>query len=189
MDSNIINLRLDFPYVLKDQDYFSRLKIPNTGMGHFNLDSSEIIDSYLSWLNSNNLEIKLAEIFYCAPHSEIPVHSDEFKDVQCCKMNWAYCDTEVPMNWYKLEENTKLDYKYTTIGSYYLTCDLEHYILEQSAVIKNPSLVQVTKLHGVVNNTNDHWWCVSIVLKNKNSTEHRISWSQAIDILKEYIDE
>lgn len=188
MNSNIINLKIDFPYILKDENYFYKLPIPNTGMGHFTLDSSEIIEEYLRWIDSKNLAIKLAEIFYCAPHSEIPVHSDEFKDIQCCKMNWVYCDADVPMDWYSLKENTKLDYKDTNIGSYYLTCDSENYRLEQSEIIKNPSLVQVTKLHGLKNNTEKDWWCVSIVLKNKKSEAHRISWDEAIDIFAEYIN-
>jgi len=182
-----IDLDIGFPDILTNFDYFKSLKIDPLGIGHFKLEEDAIIPEYLVWIDSLGLEIKLAELFYCGAGAEIFVHSDEIKKPDCCKMNWAYCDSNVSMDWYAVKPGTSIEKHYNTIGGYYLSCDPQNYFLYKSEVLAKPSLVNVSDLHGVKNTSTDPWWCVTIVLKKKNSQEHRISWNDLLEIVTPWI--
>jgi hypothetical protein len=182
-----IDLDIGFPDILKDPDYFKTLTVDKNGIAHLKLDQSLLVPEYLTWLDSLGLEIKLAELFYCGPGAEIFVHSDEIETPNCCKMNWAYCDSEVTMDWYAVDPGTKIEQHNNTIGGYYLSCDPQHYSLYKSAAIGRPSLVNVSNLHGVKNTSNNPWWCVTIVLRKKNADEHRISWNELLEIVTPWI--
>jgi hypothetical protein len=182
----IIDLDIGHPWILKDQYYFDRLEIDKNNIGHFNLQLSDIATEFIEWLETIDLEIKLAEIFYCGPGASIPVHSDDIDPPGCCKLDWAYGDPIVTLDWYSTD--AKLEYYNNSIGGYYLTCDPSLYKLTKSATIKTPSLVNVGMLHGVTNTSNIPWWCVTLVLRKKNSFEHRINWDELSQLMRPYYD-
>ncbi|MEN6290972.1 MAG: hypothetical protein ABFD07_03005, partial [Methanobacterium sp.] len=157
-----------------------------SSMGHIKVPLEEIKEDYINWLDKNGLEIKLAEAFYCAPGASIPVHSDETDPSESCKMNWAYSEGNTPIDWYSVTPGIELEYRNNSIGGYYLTCDPENYHLAASSLIGQPSLVQISELHGVNNTTEYPWYCLCIVLKEKNSSNHRIGFKHASEILKKY---
>jgi len=188
LEGRILHLNINWNHVLID---FSRLfkfdyVYNTTGMAHARVPLSEINPNFISWLLNLGLEIKLAESFYCAPGGTIPVHSDEVDPPGCCKLNWAYCDETVMLDWYDSSPDVSLEYRDNSIGGYYLTCDPENYSISSSSIIRTPSIVQVSDLHGVTNDTNSPWYCFCLVLRRHNSTAHRISWNDAVDIFKEY---
>jgi hypothetical protein len=182
-----VDLDIGFPNILRNPKYFKTLIVEENSIAHFKLANSVLIPEYLTWLDSLNLEIKLAELFYCGAGAEIFVHSDEIKTPNCCKMNWAYCDSDVAMDWYTVTPGVELEHQDNDIGGYCLRCDPQHYSLYKSAVIGTPSLVNVGDLHGVKNTSNDPWWCVSVVLRKKDSYEHRIGWNELIEIVTPWI--
>lgn len=182
-----IDLDIEFPNILRDPEYFKTLIVEETGIAHFKLSNSVLLPEYLTWIDSLGLEIKLAELFYCGAGAEIFVHSDEIKTPNCCKMNWAYCDSEVAMDWYAIAPGAEIEQRDNTIGGYYLSCDPEKYSLYKSEVLGRPSLVNVSDLHGVKNTSKDPWWCVTVVLRKKNSDEHRISWNELLEIVRPWI--
>jgi len=187
--NRIVDLDIGYDYVLKSKNYLERINynIDAAGMGHVRIPISTIKDDFIHWLGLLGLEIKLAECFYCAPNGSIPVHSDETNPPGCCKLNWAYCESSVTIDWYDYSKDIKLEYKDNSVGGYYLTCDPEHYQLSSSAIVGKPSLVQVSDLHAVTNNTGSPWYCFCLVLKKKNQENHRINWNEATEIFKSYI--
>jgi hypothetical protein len=182
-----IDLDIGFPNILRNPNYFETLVVDTAEIKHFKLDNSVLIPEYLDWLDSLGLEIKIAELFYCGAGAEIFVHSDEIKTPNCCKMNWVYCKSQVPMDWYLLNTEAEIKQRNNTIGGYYLSCDPHHYSLYKSELIASPSLVNVSDLHGVKNTSADPWWCVAVVLKKKNSQNHRINWKDLVEIIKPWI--
>lgn len=182
-----IDLDIGFADILRNTEYFKTLSVDPEGIAHFKLDNDVLNPGYLEWLDSLGLEIKLAELFYCGAGAEIFVHSDEINTPDCCKMNWAYCDSSVPMDWYTVAPGTEIEQRNNTIGGYYLSCDPQHYSLYKSEMIAQPSLVNVSALHGVKNTSTEPWWCVTVVLKKKASHEHRISWTDLLEIVTPWI--
>jgi hypothetical protein len=183
---NIIDIRDAVPHPLKDLSTF--LELTSDTIGHFSLQDNDISEEFINWLAKYRVEIKLAEVFYCAPGAEVPVHSDDIEPVGCCKLSWAFGKTAVPMEWYEVQQGTELFYKNNSIGGYYLTCSPEHYSLSEIGYINNPSLVRVDILHGVRNLTHTPWWCLCIVPRKINGSHHRITWDEALEIFKEVIN-
>jgi hypothetical protein len=180
----IFDLDLDIP-ILKNKNHINDLEVSGLKIGHFKLSNEQISNEYLEWILNLNLVIDWAEIFYCAPGERIFIHSDDVFPEGCCKMNWVFGKENIPINWYKT--NSVLEYRETTIGGYYYTCDEADMYFDFSAYINNPSIIRVDRLHGVENNTEHAWWCVAIVLKEINGITHRITWDQAPSIFKDYI--
>jgi hypothetical protein len=179
----IFDLELDLP-VLANANYLDTLEVTDLEIAHFNLPISEINEQYLNWISNLNLVIDWSEIFYCAPGSEIFIHSDDIYPEGCCKMNWSYGKSQVPISWYKA--SAPLTYRDNGIGGYYYACDSEDMTLDFSACVNNPSIIRVDLLHGVKNETSYPWWCVSIVLKEPEGPTHRVTWEQALIIFKNY---
>jgi hypothetical protein len=178
----IIDLNIGHDWILKDPNHFNKLTCPVDGMGHFSLTNDDLNTEFLSWLDTLGLEPKMSEMFYCGPGSSIPVHSDDTDPPGCCKLDWAYGG--VVMDWYTTD--AKLEYYNNTIGGYYLTCDSSLMKLNESAKLATPSLVNIGDLHGVTNHTDTPWWIVCVVLRKKNSEEHRINWDELSSLLKPY---
>ena len=185
IEGKILHLDIGQPYILKTEEYLYNIDYGST-MGHVKIPLEEIKEEYVEWLAENGLEIKLAEAFFCAPGATIPVHSDETEPGDSCKMNWAYSKGEILIDWYSVKDGINLEYRNNTIGGYYLTCDPENYQLSASSLISQPSLVQISDLHGVNNTTEHPWYCLCIVLREKNSKNHRIGFQHAAKILKKY---
>lgn len=182
-----IDLDINIPDILKDLD-FSRFNVEGKPLGHFKLSNEDLNLRYIEWLNSLDLDIKLAELFYCAPHSDIFIHSDIIDPPAiCCKMIWVYSQADVPMDWYELTDGAELELHNNTIGGHYYTAPLEKYEFYKSELIGKPSMVNVSDLHGVVNTTDSEWWCVSIVLRRKTSDQHRIHWADLYEKIKPWI--
>ena len=182
-----IDLDIGITDILQNLD-FSRFDIQGKTLGHFKLSNEDLDPNYIDWLDSLNLDIKLAELFYCAPHSDIFIHSDIIDPPAiCCKMNWVYSRADVPMDWYQLIDGAELELHNNTIGGHYYTAPPEKYKFYKSELIGLPSMVNVSDLHGVANPTDSDWWCVSIVLRQKDSHKHRIHWDELYEKVKPWI--
>jgi hypothetical protein len=182
-----IDLDIKISDILQNLD-FSRFDIQGKTVGHFRLTNEDLNPKYIEWLDSLDLGIGFAELFYCAPHSNIFVHSDIIDPPEtCCKMNWVYCEEDVPMNWYQLIEGAELEFHDNTIGGHYYTAPPEKYEFYKSELVRKPSIVNVSDLHGLINTSNSDWWCVGIVPGPKETPMNRIHWDQLYEKVKPWI--
>lgn len=178
----VVFLSEDIPEVVETKEV---LKV-DCAPGKFvqkEIDLLDVNPELLTWLTERGLEIKLAEMFYCAPGSVVPDHYDDIEPEGCCKLIWTYGDEDIPLTWYTVKDHARPVYKNNSIGGYYLTCNKEDYAVDRKVMIKNPSLIRVDKLHGVSNITETDWCAVTLVLRKTGSSEHRAGWNELIEIL------
>lgn len=186
MELPLRHLDIGFDWILKDKGHFKKLKAPDQGFGHYTLEIDDIDQDFISWLNDNDLDIKMAEIFWIPPGETVPVHSDEIDTPGACKLNWGYSDQGVFMDWYEKYQGAVIKKEWNTIGGYYLTCDEEYLDLVWTKALRKPSLVNIGEMHGAVNHSDEDWWIVCTVLKGLGSDQHRLEWDKILEILGKY---
>lgn len=181
-----VDLDIGLSWILKDPNYFSKLSTDGKDYAHFKISEDELVDELHRWINELGLKIKLAELFHCSPGKSIFVHSDILEPPHiCCKLNWVYGVDG--MDWYQLKPGIELEYHNNTIGGHYWATDPKNYELYINRKVNRPSLVNVSDLHGIRNNSNESWWCLSLVLKKQDSDEHRIHWNELYEKVKPWI--
>jgi len=179
---HIIPLSTSIPEVLIDKSVLD-VDCEEKSFVQKELDKSALNPELIDWLQYNGLEIKLAEMFYCDIGSKVPDHFDDVEPIGCCKIIWTYGSENVPITFYKVDDQAEKIYKNNSIGGYYLTCDEEDYSFAESVIVKNPSLIRVDKLHGVENNTYSPWCAVTLVLRKIDGDSHRASWKELVEVL------
>lgn len=180
------DLDIGIEYILKDLDYFSKLPITNEAPAHFIIPKNIISVEFYSWLNSNNLELEHAELFYCPPKGNIFIHVDEIYPSDSCKINWVYDQGETLMRWYKLKEHKELQLLKSPIGTNYWAADQKDCTLEYQYRIGKPTLINASEIHDVINPSNHRRFCVSIVVKVIGE-DLRVGYSRLKDLLKDYV--
>lgn len=171
--------------------YYKHLMIPfdfkpvypkdNSPMTSYDL--KKIPDEMTRWLDTKNLEIVHGEVFYLSPAGvdSLPIHIDGAQIDDHVKINFVYCDTPSFMNWYNINDETKLVRSQTPIGTNYISANLEDCEKVCTAEIGQPSLVNVGRLHDISSVQSDRY-CFSFVLKEKAS-EINLQWNRAIELL------
>jgi hypothetical protein len=92
------------------------------------------------------------------------------------------------MKWWELKNPTApLKYKLTPIGTRYLHFEEDECIEVASAVIGQPSLVNVGVPHSVDNRGCDARWCLSYVIWDLEKRDI-LQWDDALIKLSKYID-
>jgi len=177
--------------------YHHRLNIPVTFQPEFPKNTNAAVLPYtknqinkelINWLLNISVGIKHCEVFYLSPDSQsnhvIHLDGESFDDH--VKLNFAYCETEELMNWFIPKENAILISKKTPIDTTYIETNEDQCILVHQAIIGQPSLVNVGQLHNI-SDVKSPRYCFSFVL-SKLETNKRLTWDDAVEIFKDYIE-
>jgi len=138
--------------------------------------SEEIIEFFLS-----KDIIVGSELFFVPPFINSNIHADDVGDI--IKFNWIFGGSGSAMQWWKPKVEKPVVYtehKSPTIRYATNEVDLLH-----SAVIKQPSMVQVGIPHNVKNKAENRW-CVSVIPLFK-ITRQRLTWADGIQLFSDYI--
>ena len=187
MNRYCLHLDIGLDYILKDPDYFSRLDVTEKKIAQWLIPQEALSNDFISWYESLGLDLWYRELFYTAPHENIFLHSDEINPSSCCKLNWVYDQGNTVMNWYEPNDGISLEwYQNPFVGGSYYSCEEGKYHYAHSDSIQKPSLVNVTALHDVKNNSDYPRWCVSIAFREVGA-EQRLQWDRAVEIFKPYL--
>lgn len=188
MNDYAIDLDVGMDWILKDPEYLKKLDVAEKYAAHFKLKTDDISETLVSWLDNLGLEIYYAEIFYSSAGGDIFLHSDEIDPPNCCKLNWVYDQGNTVMHWYELNPGVELTKFNNTIGGLYWSTEKENCQHVYSHVVKKPTLVNVSKLHKVDNNSDHGRFAISIVPREKNlNAPKRLQWGTALTIFKPFI--
>lgn len=175
-------------WILKNKNYFSELQLKNNeGISQWLIPQEALSEKFITWYESLGLDIWYRELFYTPPNGNIFLHSDEIYPNKCCKLNWVYDQGNTTMEWYEPKEGVELEWQENKfVGGSYYSCLDEECDFVHSDIVKTPSLVNVSALHLVKNNSNFPRWCVSIAFIEKNA-EKRLQWDRALEIFKDHL--
>jgi len=153
----------------------------------WNLPIDRIDPRIRGWLAIRGVEVHHAEIFYTAPRWSTAIHADGARLDEHVKLNWVYGASGSRMCWYT-DNKGGLGYTKakTRIGTEYYRWDPANCSEAWSAEIGQPSLVNVGGPHNVVNDTDDGRWCMSLVLKHRETGE-LVQWDQAMIIFNQFM--
>jgi hypothetical protein len=129
---------------------------------HGMFDKSDISDDFLKWIQSLDLTLGHAEIFFSVPHTYYTIHQDQHTIVDFPKINFIYGESTSFMNWYKNKPEKTGTISQTKIDTPYVGYALDEVDLLYSTEIKSPSLVQAGVPHNVTV-VNGFRWSVSTV--------------------------
>lgn len=182
------HMDIGLDWILTDKYFIDKLskQIGNKFAAHWKLQEEDLTEEFLEWLDSKNLAVRYAELFYCSPKGNIFVHSDEIEPAHGCKINWVYDQGETYMRWFKLKEGAKIEKHSNTIDGFYYTAQPEDYEFAVQARIGKPTLVNAYELHDVINPSDGPRWAVSIVPYFKNKPKSRLLWNEAIELFSDY---
>ena len=131
-------------------------------------------------LRQFGLDIKHGEIFYSPPGYELPIHiDDKHQGRNHSKLNWVFGAPGSVMQWWSTKSGYQPEKKTTEIGTTYFLFDKQQCNILGEAAIGQPSLVNVGIPHSVVNNTDQGRWCVSYMLREKDTTQN-LQWDVAV---------
>jgi len=188
MNNYAIDLNVNLDWILKDSDYLKKLDVTEKYAAHFHLKIDDIKKELINWLDSLGLEIYYSEIFYSSAGGDIFLHSDEIDPPNCCKLNWVYDQGNTVMHWYELNQGAELTKFDNSIGGIYWSADKENCYHVYSHIVKKPTLVNVSILHKVDNNSDHGRFAISIVPREKKKdAPKRLQWDQALEIFKPFI--
>jgi hypothetical protein len=173
------DLDIGHPWVLKDVDYFKNLTYKPEKDNHFQVDLDDLTDDFKNWAVGIGYPVIFAELFYRPPRHTCEIHADVVAEASnAAKLNWVYhTDPDLNIVNPKDEKSTMIWYESTTqfnrknyanpLGQTY-TIPKDESLCRPvySHEIKTPSLVNVSKLHNIVNSTNYQRWCLSIVFSD-----------------------
>jgi len=156
------------------------------------MDLNFINKEFKNFLDSLNLEIHYARYFYSLPHQRYVYHIDckaeEYDIIQNnVKLNFVQGGKGSEMIWYDLKPGKGPVFKKNFLGQPICRYNEEDLIEVHRATIGQPSLIDSFIVHTLQNADEDrHCWCVTL---NSKITKERISWTEAIEIFKDYIIE
>lgn len=137
--------------------------------------NEELIDFFLS------KDIVLgSELFFLPPFINSTIHADSYGDL--IKFNWIFGGSGSVMNWWKPKVERAV--VYTEHNSPTIRYDKQEVELVHSAVVKQPSMVQVGIPHNV-KNKKENRWCISLIPLDKK-TNQRLTWDQGLTLFKDY---
>jgi len=149
---------------------------------HQHLDRSDISSKFLDWVDSLDIVLDHAEVFFSIPGNTYMIHQDHHSLIDFPKINWVYGVLDSHMNWFKPKvvgesANTTLSTPFVK----YSPTDVE---LLYSTSIASPSLVQAGIPHNI-SNVNGFRWCISTVYTYRD--KRLIPWNDMIKILSPYL--
>jgi hypothetical protein len=137
--------------------------------------SNEMFDFF----EKQNLSIG-SEIFFTPPMAHTTVHADDQGDL--IKLNWIIGGKGSVMQWWKPRSEKPV--VYTEHNSPTIRYKISEVSLLHTAVISQPSMVQVGIPHNVLNG-GEHRWCISLIPVKKSSMA-RLSWNEGLEIFGRY---
>lgn len=191
MGKYFADMDIGMEWILKDPDYFTKKDVSEKPVGHWYVSKEDLSEEFLNWLDKNNLDLYYSELFYCSPGERIPMHVDEIKPANVCKLNWVYDEGETWMNWYELKPGKEIVKRDNSIGGLYWDCPRDDCEFAEKSKIQKPTLVNAGVLHDVENNSQGNRWCLSLVPQFKNEygpmTGPRFDWEQGLEVFKDYL--
>ena len=149
---NNLHCYLDLPFEIKKPDICNT--VPK-GLYHQDFFRREYEDTNVkALLNSVGLDVRHLEVFYTAPNTRIPIHTDTPVYNNRTKLNVTWGPEEGVIQWWKAKE---AKVKYERPGASPLRthknirADLEDCELIIERNTNKPSLVNVGQLHGTYN--------------------------------------
>lgn len=134
------------------------------------LQLSDINPDVVRILNDQSLSIYSVEIFKTGhTNKKWPIHVDGPREGDMAKINWVYGNTGCDMKWFKPKIGSSPKAKESAAGPYieYDEQDVEELA---SFNIGTTSIVQTAIPHTVINNSEQHRYCVSLNLIHNFST-------------------
>ena len=133
-------------------------------------------------------------LFLTPPRMMLPIHTDTYILPNFAKLNFVYGAKGSSMNWYKLKPGYEVVPMMTDDQKRYRTptgSDVAYVSIPGSACtiaarasIGTPTLINAGQPHSVLNNTDEHRWCISIPLR-AISDDHKLEFDEADEMLKE----
>jgi hypothetical protein len=178
------SLSLDVPLFKTEVNPFEFPKVRHTKI------SSEYLNpKIVEIFSSLNLDIVLIEVFYSQPRFISGIHIDgDGGDIN--KINWVFGGRNCAMNWYSVKSDKLVNQSYETnnktiINTTYRGFLSNEVVLENTAILESPSIVNVGVPHNV-HNCLEQRWCVSLVYKFKDSKK-RPTMQESLEIFKNFI--
>ena len=155
---------------------------------HHNLyDLSLLSPDFIKWFNQLGIAILFGELFTRHLGQEkIPIHIDKYSDSEHVKINYVYCDGDQLMGWYKLKPGKEIHIGKTILGTEYAWADDDDCEEIYSAAVGKPSLINASILHTAPVMTAS-WRCFSFSIGYLDPSKEKLSWNDAVKILKDYI--
>lgn len=148
---------------------------------HSIVDKNDISENFLKWIESLNLTLCHAEVFFSMPNIPYKIHRDQHTLTDFPKINWVFGNAVSQMNWYTiLSEGVIAN---TKIGTDYVGYDLKDVDLLYSTEIVSPSLVQSGVPHNVTI-INGLRWSVSTVYKRNNRL---LTFDEMVETLRPFL--
>jgi len=156
------------------------------GAKQFSIDLGSLDPSLTAWLAQFRLTVSHAEVFYTLPGRSLPIHIDDDKFDDHCKMNFVYGAKGSLMQWWqKKDALAPLNRRKTAIGTTYVIFEPEECELIWCAEVGCPSLVNAGQPHSVLNCTAEPRTALSLVLETAQGS--LVSWDQALGVLDQHL--
>lgn len=181
MNKYCVDVEFNMPCIVSDFDPTIYKK-----RHHHSLDTNNFTPEFLELIDSLNLKITWAEIFYVRPSSikDYRVHTDSTGG-DYIKMNWIFGGRGSKMQWFDIKSGVVKQPVKTVIDSFYFSYNSEEVSLAHGQPVRFPSIVQVGVPHNIYNPVEDRY-CVSIMFRDK-TTDDRITMEEAIQRFSKYI--
>ena len=175
-----INLNFDFDLNLGGLDIFTSQHVAIDQPKQVVIHHNDYDEELRFVLNQFDLDVKHGEMFYSPPGYELPIHiDDKHQGRSHSKLNWVFGARGSVMQWWSIKNGYQPEKKTTEIGTTYFLFDKQHCDLVGEAEVGQPSLVNVGIPHSIINNTNEGRWCISYMLREKNTTQN-LQWEVAV---------
>lgn len=138
-----------------------------------------VSDDMFKFFDSLDLTIG-SEIFFTPPMAHTTIHADGHEDI--IKLNWIIGGAGSIMQWWKPRNENPI--VYTEHNSPTIRYKISEVSLLHTAVIAQPSMVQVGIPHNILNSA-EHRWCISLIPVRK-SNKTRLTWAEGLEIFGRY---
>lgn len=156
---------------------------------HSKIGRHQLSVEFIDWVYDRGLALRddyAGEYFYTPPGGWVPMHTDKPVINDYVKLNWLVGGESSVMNWFELDEGKNLNApSQTSLQGVYATASSDDVTKVYSARIGTPSLVNVGRLHELINGPEaSHVYCVYI---DDPHTGKRISWNEAVSFFADNV--
>jgi hypothetical protein len=148
---------------------------------HIMFDKNDISEDFLKWIETLNLTLDHAEIFFSMPNIPYKIHRDQHTLTDFPKINWVFGNAVSQMNWYTILSEGAMNN--TGIGTAFVGYDLKDVELLYSTEIASPSLVQAGVPHNVTI-VEGFRWAVSTVYRRNNKL---LTFEEMVETFKPFL--
>lgn len=188
--------------------YFQHIKLPfehdfsqlavwdddPKNFGYSVRDANYLGQPIIDCLKERGVYFAHVALFHTPPRGFLPIHTDTYILPNFAKLNFVYGGQASSMQWYKLKPGYVLQpvitddqKKYRTpTGSdvAYVSIPGGECTLAARTRIGTPTLINAGQPHSVLNNTDEHRWCISVPLRSLVD-DHKLEFSEAAELLKD----